>query len=187
MKTPGISKEETGADGIRVLFDAEEVEGRVGELARRISRDFVAGRPVLVGILTGAVPFAIDLLRAMPLEFAKDLEYDFVKISSYRGRESTGRPQVAGETAVELAGRQVLLIDGIVDTGGTMQAAIAAVKAHAPESIHTCTLIDKPGRRQVPVRLDYVGYTIGDLFVVGYGMDYCQRYRALPWVGVLDA
>ena len=187
MKTSDIPKEEIGADGIRVLFDAEEVERRVGELARRISRDFVARPPVLVGILTGAAQFAIDLLRAMPLEFARDLEYDFIKVSSYRGRESTGHPQVAESFAVELAGRQVLLVDGIVDTGGTMQAAIAAVKAYTPSSIHTCTLIDKPQKRQMHVRLDYVGYTIGDLFVVGYGMDYCQRYRALAWVGVLDA
>ena len=177
----------TGADGIRVLFDAGEVERRVGELARRISDDFDAGPPVLVGILTGAAQLMIDLLKAMPAEFARYVEYDFIKISSYHGRESTGRPQVAESTAVELGGRQVLLVDGIVDTGGTMQAAIAALQAHSPSSIHTCALIDKPEKRRVPVRLDYVGYTIGDLFVVGYGMDYCQRYRALRCIGVLDA
>ena len=157
------------------------------ELGHRISCDFEAGPPVLIGILTGAAQFAIDLLRAMPAEFARDIEYDFIKVSSYRGRESTGRPQVAESTAVELAGRQVLLVDGVVDTGGTMQAAIASIEAHGPSSIHTCALLDKPGSRRVPVRLDYVGYTIGDLFVVGYGMDFSQRYRALPCIGVLQA
>ena len=187
MSTSDSPEAAIGAEGIRVLFDAAEVERRVGELARRISGDFEAGPPVLIGILTGAAQFAIDLVRAMPAEFARDVEYDFIKISSYRGRESTGRPQVAESTAVELAERPVLLVDGIVDTGGTMQAAIAAIQAHGPSSIHTCALIDKPKGRLVPVRLDYVGYTIGDLFVIGYGMDLCQRYRALPCIGVLDA
>ena len=187
MSTSDSPEAAIGAEGIRVLFDAAEVERRVGELARRISGDFEGGPPVLIGILTGAAQFAIDLMRAMPAEFARDVEYDFIKIRSYRGRESTGKPQVAEATAVELAERQVLLVDGIVDTGGTMQAAIAAIQAHGPSSIHTCALIDKPGRRRVPVRLDYVGYTIGDLFVIGYGMDFCQRYRALPCIGVLDA
>lgn len=187
MSISGRRETAIGTDGIRILFDAGEVEGRVGELARRISGDFGGGPPVLIGILTGAAQFVIDLLRAMPAEFAREVEYDFIKISSYHGRESTGSPRVAESTAVELEGRQVLLVDGIVDTGGTMQAAIAAVQVHSPSSIHTCALIDKPEKRRVPVRLDYVGYTIGDLFVVGYGMDYRQRYRALPCIGVLDA
>ena len=187
MSISGTWETAIGAEGIRILFEPGEVERRVGELARRISGDFGRRPPVLIGILTGAAQFVIDLLKAMPPEFARDVEYDFIKISSYHGRESTGSPQVTGATAVELAGRQVLLVDGIVDTGGTMQAAIAAVQAQAPSSIHTCALIDKPEKRRVPVRLDYVGYTIGDLFVVGYGMDYCQRYRALPCIGVLDA
>ena len=187
MSISGGRETAIGTDGIRILFDADEVEGRVGELARRISSDFGAGPPVLIGILTGAAQFVIDLLRAMPAEFLRDVEYDFITVSSYRGKESTGSPQVAESTAVKLAGRQVLLVDGIVETGGTMQAAMAAVRAHSPSSIHTCALIDKPEKRRVPVRLDYVGYTIGDLFLVGYGMDYCQRYRALPCIGVLDA
>ncbi len=187
MRTSGSPEAAIGEDGPRVLFDTAEIERRVGELARRISGDFEAGPPVLIGILTGAARFAIDLMRAMPPEFARDVEYDFIKISSYSGRESTGQPQVAESTTVELTERPVLLVDGIVDTGETMQAAIAAIQAHGPLSIHTCALIDKPERRRVSVRLDYVGYTIGDLFVIGYGMDYCQRYRALPCIGVLDA
>ena len=172
---------------IRPLIKASDVNARVRELAERISIDFAGQQLVIVGILAGAVQFMTDLVRAMPEDFSIGLEYDFVDLNSYNGTQSTGMPTISSNLSIEVADRGVLLVDGIVDTGNTMQTAISLINDADACFIKTCTFLDKQARRTVPVVLDYVGYEIEDVFVVGYGMDYSQRYRALPYIGTIDA
>lgn len=177
---------DTSSDGLRVLLEREAVERKVFELAQQISMDFAGQSPVIVGILTGAAQFLIDLLRAMPDEFTRDVEYDFVNLNSYTGTRSSRRPIISSSFGVDITGRDVLLVDGIVDTGHTIAETTALVWEHGPASVKTCIFLNKPVRRQVEVPLDYVGFSIEDVFVVGYGMDFDQRYRALPYIGVIE-
>ena len=172
---------------IRPLIKASDVNSRVRELAERISIDFAGQQLVIIGILAGAVQFMTDLVRDMPEDFAIGLLYDFVGLNSYNATQSTGTPIISSNLSIEVADRGVLLVDGIVDTGHTMQTAISLINDADAGCIKTCTFLDKQARRKVPVVLDYVGYEIEDVFVVGYGMDYSQRYRALPYIGTIDA
>ena len=170
----------------RTLIDAAAVQRRVTDMAAEIAPVLHGRAPVAVGILNGAAPFMMDLLRALPAPLAAELTYDFVDAASYEGTRSTGTVTLSRDPSVDVAGRSVLLVDGIVDTGRTLRAVIDALEARGAAGIRTCALLDKPARRQVEVQVDHVGFTIDDLFVVGYGMDLDQRYRGLRYIGVVD-
>lgn len=174
-----------GDASLQVLIDRERVRQRVEQLAGQVAVDYAASPPLVVGVLNGAVQFMMDLLALMPQHFAAQVEYDFVSVSSYAGGQSQGRVQLAKDVGMELAGREVLIVEGIVDTGLTLDFLLAKFRGREPKSLKVCALLDKPARRRHPVQVDYMGFTIEDVFVVGYGMDYDQRYRALNYIGAL--
>jgi len=174
----------------RVIFSAETIARRVRELGATISQDYRAGagrdphrRPLLVvGLLKGALPFMADLIRAMDIP----MEYDFMAVSSYQGRTSPGEVRILKDLDSPVGSRDLLVVEDIVDTGHTLDHILKRLKVREPASLRVCTLLDKPARRQVDVPVDYVGFTLDEnLFVVGYGLDYAELYRNLPYIGVL--
>lgn len=166
-----------------VLIDAEEIARRVVELARAIRRDSGAEPLSIVAVLQGSIVFLCDLLRHL----GHDVTIDLVEASSYHGgTSSSGQVALRRYGRLDLAGRDVLIVDDIADTGHTLQAVRRAVEAIGPRSVRTCVLLDKPSRRQVDVAIDYRGFEIGDVFVVGYGLDRAGRYRGLPCIARLD-
>lgn len=174
----------------RVVYSAEEIESRVRELGRQISQDYRNGarrdpyrRPLLVvGLLKGALPFMADLTRAMDIP----VEYDFMAVSSYQGRTSPGEVRVLKDLDSPVGSRDLLIVEDIVDTGHTLDHILRRLKAREPASLKVCALLDKPARREVGVPVDYVGFTLNEnLFVVGYGLDYAEIYRNLPYIGVV--
>ncbi len=164
-----------------VLISRTQLHRRVRELARQIERDFAGRDLVVVSLLSGTVMFLADLIRSLNLP----LRLDFMGVSSY-GTGTVSRELVfTKELRLDVRGRDVLLVDDILDTGKTLKTVIAKLAQLQPRQIKTCVLLNKPARRVEPVEADYSGFDIPDLFVVGYGLDYAERYRNLPFVGVL--
>jgi len=164
-----------------ILITEEQLAARVAELTAEIQRDFRGRELVVVSLLSGTVLFLADLIRHLHLP----LRLDFMGVSSYGAGTESGKLVFTKELRLDVAGRDVLLVDDILDTGKTLDRVLAKLSALGPQSIKTCVLLDKPSRRLIPVRADYVGFLIPDKFVVGYGLDYAERYRNLPFVGVL--
>ncbi len=163
-----------------VLFTASEIERRVNELGAEIARDYAGKEPVFVGVLKGVTCFMADLMRhtALPLSI------DFMTISSYEG-DRTGAVRIIQDLSESIADRDVLIVEDIIDTGMTLNHLMKQLEAREPRSLRVCTLMDKRVRRLVDVRLDYVGFEVPDEFVVGYGLDYRQRFRNLPFIATL--
>jgi hypoxanthine phosphoribosyltransferase len=167
------------------LIDATAIARRVRALAEDIRRDAGPGAPVhLVGVLKGGFVFLADLLR----QIADPVTCDFIAVSSYgAGQTSSGEVQVTRDLDTSLQGRDVVLVEDIVDSGRTLAYLHALLRARDPRSLRTACLLNKPSRRSVDVAIDYVGFTIADHFVVGYGLDWGERYRNLPYLAVIDA
>ncbi|MBI1320632.1 MAG: hypoxanthine phosphoribosyltransferase [Candidatus Hydrogenedens sp.] len=165
------------------LITREAIAVRVAELARQLDADFAGTEPVLVGVLKGALHFTSDLARAMQI----DSQIEFLSAQSYVDTESSGSVTLREDGLPDLSGRAVILVEDILDTGRTAARLLEAVQAHGPATLRICTLLDKPARRGLPIEPDYTGFTIDDHFVVGYGLDYNQRYRGLPAVYTLEA
>jgi hypoxanthine phosphoribosyltransferase len=164
-----------------ILISAEQIQHRVSELARDIRRDH-PGDVHLVAVLKGAFVFVADLARYMPGE----LTVDFIALASYgRGTASTGDVRLVTDLDLPLDGRHVIVVDDIVDTGRTLAHLQRLLRARRPRTLATVCLLDKPSRREVDVTVDYVGFTIEDHFVVGYGLDHAERYRHLPYLAVI--
>jgi hypoxanthine phosphoribosyltransferase len=167
----------------RILIPAEELTARVAELGRQVRADYAGRTPVLVGVLKGAVVFLSDLMRAIEAP----CECDFIALSSYgASTRSSGIVELTKDLSMPIDGREVLVVEDIVDTGRTLTYLLRNLETRQPASVRVCALLDKAARREVPVSLDYVGFTIPDEFVVGYGLDYAGLYRNLPYVAVLD-
>jgi hypoxanthine phosphoribosyltransferase len=167
----------------RILIPAEDLTARVAQLGRQIRGDYAGRTPVLVGVLKGAVVFLADLMRAIEAP----CECDFIAVSSYgASTRSSGIVELTKDLSVPIEGRDVLIVEDIVDTGRTLAYLLRNLATRQPESVRACALLDKAARREVPVVLDYVGFTIPDEFVVGYGLDFAGLYRNLPYVAVLD-
>ncbi len=163
------------------LLTAGQIAARVAELAAEIRRDLADDRPVVLGVLKGAAFFTADLARALDM----DVEVEFIRARSYLGTESGGRVEVFGLDRLSLAGRTVLLVEDIVDTGTTLAALLAGLHAAGAATVRVCALLDKPSRRKTPVTPDYAGFVVENRFVVGYGLDYEERFRTLPEIHVL--
>jgi hypoxanthine phosphoribosyltransferase len=169
-------------DVAEVLVDEVAIASKVRELGARIARDYDGKDPVLVSILKGALPFLADLMRATPIP----LSLDFLEVSSYgTGTESSGVVRILKDLAGPVASRHVLVVEDILDTGQTLSYVLAHLRSQGPASVRLCVLLDKPARRVVPIEIDYRGFEIPDKFVVGYGLDHAERYRNLPFIGVL--
>ena len=174
-----------GVEGIfgKPIVTQEEMRTRIRELGRQITADYAQKDLILVGILKGAFAFYADLARAIRLP----LRMDFMVVSSYTGRsKAAAKIKVLTELTEDIAGRDVLLVEDIVDSGRTIQHLRKKLGAEKPKSIKVCALLNKPSRRQVDVAVDYVGFHIPNKFVVGYGLDYQQLYRNLPYLAVLE-
>ncbi len=166
-----------------ILIDEERIRDKVGELAGRISRDYAGKELLLVCILKGAAIFTADLSRLISVP----VQIEFVCVSSYGdGTASSGMVGLEKDITGEIRGRHVLLVDGIVDSGRTLSSLVERYAKRGPASLRVAVLLDKPQRRTVPVQIDYVGFSIPDRFVVGYGMDQAQKYRNLPFIAVIE-
>jgi hypoxanthine phosphoribosyltransferase len=165
-----------------VLYDAPTLDARIAELGAQIRRDYQGKNLVLVGVLKGSILFMADLARQIDLP----LSLDFLGLSSYGDKtESSGVVRITSDLSKPIEGKDVLVVEDIVDTGLTMQFLLANLATRKPASVRICTLLHKPARAKVQIPLDYVGFTIEDRFVVGYGLDYAEIYRNVPFVGVV--
>ena len=166
----------------KVLFPSEDIKTAVQKLGQKLTEDYQDKNPVVVGILRGAAPFMIDLIRAMDCY----IEIDFMAVSSYGDdTESSGTVKIIKDLDTDVTDRHVLIVEDIIDSGRTAQALRKLFAAKNAASVKICSLLDKPERREVDVQADYVGINTPNEFVVGYGLDFCQQYRNLPYIGVL--
>ena len=165
----------------RVLITEEQIARRVRQLTRQIQRDFTGRDLVVVALLNGTIMFLADLIRHLSLP----MRLDFIGVSSYGAGTQSGQLTFTKTLRLEVRGRDVLVVDDILDTGRTLKRVCAVLREHRPRRLKICVLLDKKARRLERVHPDYVGFEIPDLFVVGYGLDYAERYRNLPFVGVL--
>ena len=178
MKMPELEK-----DISSVLISEEQLKSRVKELGREISRDYAGKKILVISILKGAVVFMADLIRSIDLE----TEIDFMVVSSYgSGTQSTNSLNIRLDLSRPLDGVHVLIAEDILDSGNTLSKVKKLLLQRKPASLRIVTLLDKPSRRVSPIEVDYCGFTIPDEFVVGYGLDYNEKYRNLPFIGVLD-
>ena len=166
-----------------VLITEEQLKARIAELGKELSREYADKNPIVVGVLKGVVVFYADMIRQLTVP----CQMDFMWISSYEGTNSTGKMKVRQDLSNDIRGRHVLILEDIFDTGNSLDFTIKELSKREPASLKVCTLLDKPERRNPAVKLqaDWVGFTIPNEFVVGYGLDYNEYYRNLPFVGVL--
>jgi hypoxanthine phosphoribosyltransferase len=172
------------ATGVReILLPADVIQQRVQVLAEAISKDYAGLNPLLVGVLKGVLFFMADLLRAMTIP----AEVDFMAVASYSAQSrDQGLVRLEKDLELPLAGRHVLFVEDVIDTGLTLNYLLRTLRARQPASLEVCVLFDKPQRRLVDIPLKYSGFDLPSRFVVGYGLDYRERYRNLPFVGLLD-
>ena len=166
----------------QILYTEEELRRRVRELGCQITADYAGREPLLISVLRGAYIFMADLTRSINL----DVTVDFMSVSSYgAGTVSSGQVEIKKDLSASIEGKDLIIVEDILDSGNTLYYLMDVLRARKPASIRLCTLMDKPGRRVKPIKADYVGFTIPDAFIVGYGLDYAEKYRNLPYVGVL--
>lgn len=165
-----------------ILFTEEQLKNRVAEIARQIEADYSGQEIMFVGILRGSFVFLADLCREVKLPCT----LDFMSVSSYGGgTTSSGQIQIIKDLSEDITGRNVIVVEDILDSGNTLSYLLNILEHRHPASVRLCTLLDKPERRTKPVDLHYRGFTIPDAFVVGYGLDYAEKYRNLPYIGIL--
>lgn len=169
-------------DIMKVLITEEQIERRVKELGRELSDKFEGSEPLFIGVLKGSFIFMADLIRNVSLKCSMD----FMAVSSYgNGTTTSGAVKINKDLNEDIAGRHVIIVEDILDSGVTLTYLCGYLQNRKPESITLVTLLDKPARRKAPIKADYVGFEVPDEFVVGYGLDFAEKYRNLPFVGVL--
>lgn len=165
-----------------ILFTQEDLNKRVTELADAINRDYEGKNLILISVLRGSFVFMADLVR----KIKQPCLIDFMSVSSYgKGSSSSGQVQITKDLSEDISGLDVIVVEDILDSGNTLSYLLRLLEQRHPASIRLCTLLDKPDRRVKPVEVHYSGFTIPDAFVVGYGLDYAERYRNLPYIGIL--
>lgn len=167
----------------QILISEDQIKNRIRELGQELTRDYAGKDPVVIGVLKGVVVFYSDMIRAMDVP----CQMDFMWITSYSGTESTGSMVVRKDISTDLKGRHVLILEDIFDTGRSLEFAYRHLLEKEPASLKICTLLDKPSRRLpgITLQADYVGFEVPNAFVVGYGLDFNEHYRNLPYIGVL--
>ena len=164
-----------------ILISREEIECHVAEIGRQISRDYEGKDPIFIGVLKGCFIFMADLMRHVTVDCAMD----FMAVSSYQGTTSTGAVRIAKDLSENIEGRHIILVEDILDSGVTLNYLKSYLSVRKPASITVATLMDKPARRKAPIYADYSCFEVPDAFVVGYGLDYNEKYRNLPYIGIL--
>ncbi len=171
------------SEHIKVLISEEDVDARISEIGAQISRDYAGKMVHLICVLKGGSFFMCELAKRITVP----VSLDFMYVSSYGGNtESSGRINIKKDLDEPIQGRDVLVVEDIVDSGRTLSCLLKLLSEREPASLHLCTLLDKPERRVTDVKVDYTGFRIPDAFVVGYGLDYDQKYRNLPYIGVVE-
>lgn len=166
----------------KVLFSEEQLKNRVREIAQQITADYQGKEIMLISVLRGSFVFMADLCRAIDLPCT----LDFMAVSSYgKGTKSSGQVQITKDLSEDITDRHIIVVEDILDSGNTLSYLLKILENRHPASIRLCTLLDKPDRRVKPVQVHYSGFTIPDAFVVGYGLDYAEKYRNLPYIGIL--
>jgi hypoxanthine phosphoribosyltransferase len=169
---------------LKELIGAEKIAARIAELGKQLAREYHGEELVLVGVLKGSFMFLADLARAIPSD---GVRIEFLGVASYGDEtKSTGVVQITADLTKPIEGKHVVLVEDIVDTGLTMHYIMDMLATRKPASIKLCALLHKPERTKIAIPIDYLGFTIPDLFVVGYGLDYAQKYRNMPFIGVLE-
>jgi hypoxanthine phosphoribosyltransferase len=169
---------------LRELISAADIQTRIGDIGAQIAREYQGKELVLVGVLKGSFVFLADLARAIA---STEVQVEFLGVQSYGDEtSSSGVVKITSDLTRPIEGKHVLIVEDIVDTGLTMHYIIDLLGTRHPASIKLCALLHKPSRRKIACTIDYLGFTIDDLFVVGYGLDYAQRYRNMPFIGVLE-
>jgi hypoxanthine phosphoribosyltransferase len=183
VSIPATRTPDLGSDVAEVLISEEQIRAKVAELGARLSADYADRSVTLVSVLKGSLPFMADLMRAITVPVTIDL----MEVSSYTGQatESSGLVRILKDLSASIDGKDVLIVEDIIDTGLTLNYLVRYLRGKNPRSLRICTLLDKPARRLVEIDIDYRGFTIPDQFVVGYGLDYGEFYRNLPFIGVL--
>ena len=164
---------------VKVLINEAKLDARLNELAKEIMKDYKNEDIVFVGVLRGAATFMVELAKRIK----NNVEYEFIQLESYEGDKSTGVVKLRQELTGKIEGKNIIIIEDIIDTGRTLEYLREHIKKFSPKSVKICTLLSKPSRRIFELDVDYIGFSIPDEFVVGFGMDYNQRYRNLPYVG----
>lgn len=180
--SPTSAPSEFNNPKIEVMITAAEIQQKIKEIGAAIARDYAGRKPELICVLKGALVFMSDLIRAIDLE----LSLDFIAVSSYgKGVSTTGEVRIIKDLDEPLSGRDIILVEDILDTGLTLSYLVNSFRARGATSVKIVTLLNKPERRKAQVDADYIGFTIPDKFVVGYGLDFAERYRNLPYIGVV--
>lgn len=166
---------------IEVLISQEDLQKRIKELAKQIDTDYIGRELVLIGILKGSVIFMSELAK----NIESNISIDFMEVSSYEGTESTGKVKINKDVRNLIEGKDVIIVEDIIDTGRTLSSLIEYLKQKKPNSIKIATMLSKPSRRIIEVKVDYIAFEIEDIFVIGYGLDYNEKYRNLPYIGYI--
>ena len=164
-----------------VLVTEEQIQTRAKELGAQITKEYSEKNPLVVGLLRGSVPFMADLIKNIDL----DIQFDTMDVSSYEGTQSVGEIRILKDLDTAVNGLDIILVEDIVDTGKTLNTVKNTLLHRGAKSVKICTLLNKAARRTIDIKADYIGFEVGDEFVIGYGMDFDQKYRCLPYVGVL--
>jgi hypoxanthine phosphoribosyltransferase len=167
---------------INVLINKAKLEKRIEEIARQIEKDYEGKEVVFIGILKGSVMFMADLAKSVK----NSVILDFMDVSSYEGTESTGKITINKDIRNSIEGKDVIIIEDIIDTGRTLTYIVEYLKQKNPNSIKIATMLSKPSRRIMELDVDYIGFSIDDKFVIGYGLDYNEKYRNLPYIGYIE-
>lgn len=163
---------------LKQLFTAEEIHLAVNRLAAEIRRDYSGKTPILIGILKGSFVFLADLIRALKMQ----LEIDFIRAASYEGKASSGNVRITKDIDLGIENRDIIIVEDVVDTGVTLDVILKHLKAKKPATLKLCALVDKLHHRELPIKIDYLGFSLKDSFLVGYGLDYNEKYRSLPGI-----
>ncbi len=164
-----------------ILYSREEIAKKVKEIARLLDNEYAGKNPLILCILKGSAIFTSDLVREMEIP----VQVDFAQVSSYGNSATSGMLKIKKDLDEDIAGRHVVIVEDILDTGNTLSALVDLLKQRNPASLKICALFDKPSRRVKPIQADFSGFTVPNEFLVGYGLDYAERYRQLPYVGIL--
>lgn len=167
---------------MEVLINEAKLQKRIEELAKKIDKDYEGKEIVLLGILKGSVPFLWELAKRIK----NDMQLEFIEVSSYEGTESTGEIELSKDIASSIEGKDVIIVEDIIDTGRTLTYLKQHILEKKPNSLKIATLLSKPSRRIMELEVDYIGFQIEDKFVVGFGLDYDQKYRNLPYIGCIE-
>ena len=169
-------------ENMNVLINKARLDKRLDELAKEIEKDYEGKNILLLGVLKGAVPFMWELAKRMKNE----IEFEFIELSSYEGTESSGEIKIHKNIDKSIEGKDILIVEDIIDTGNTLNFLLEYLKQRNPNSVKIATLLSKPSRRVKELNVDYIGFKIEDKFVVGFGLDYNQKYRNLPYIAYID-